>query len=116
MDLIRALYCIKTFNAPQCRAAFSPGLLCFAHTLACHSSSYHHHCTLCSTLQDLSLFHNYAFVHTIPAGTNVHPSPVCSLVELQLVKVILYLYFVYHYYGAYQHCVLVSYVCLSLSI
>ncbi|XP_028346484.1 desumoylating isopeptidase 1 isoform X2 [Physeter macrocephalus] len=25
MDLIWALYCLKTFNAPQCRAAFSPG-------------------------------------------------------------------------------------------
>ncbi|EPQ10855.1 PPPDE peptidase domain-containing protein 2 [Myotis brandtii] len=39
--------------------ALSPGLPSFAYALAGHLSSYHHHCTLRSTLQDLSLFDSW---------------------------------------------------------
>lgn len=75
MDLIKALYCLTTFSTPLCRTASSPGLLSFACTLAATCPLNHHHCTLCSTLWDLSLFHNHVFAHAVPSGRNVGPCP-----------------------------------------
>lgn len=72
MYLIEALCCLpqSTSNTPQCRMAFNPGIPSFAGTLAGH-----HHCTLCSTLQDLSLFHSCAFAPAVSSGRNFHPCP-----------------------------------------
>ena len=156
MDLIKALYCLTTFNTPHYRTASSPGFLCFAHTLpaTCPLIVTAPFALPCKTLDffttgllyilfplaEMSI-HASVFLFTgwitAPEDSSLPPplwkfpgqgSTPCHSSDLahcsdntrslsaepqeNSMKVVLY-YF-YHYCRAYQHCVLVSYVCVFL--